>query len=126
MKKKDHDLKKSKVAHQNSIERLREEVKKPKENKNRIDKKSKHLEKVKSGKSKNEIDSNCNISNFPPRSCSSAIASSSTQPSTSPTRRSHLPASTSPPITPTRRRPPVETTLPGAPSSHHSPPGYAY
>ena len=44
MKKKVHNLEKSKLAHQNSIKKLREEVKKQRENNNRIDKK-KHLEK---------------------------------------------------------------------------------
>ena len=96
MKKKVNDLEKTNLAHQNSIESLKEEVKKQKNEKNRLEKQTKQLEKkIKSGKHENEIDSNQNSPpDFPPRSCSSGPASSSTRPPCTPTRASH--PSTSP------------------------------
>ena len=130
MKKKVHDLDKSNLAHKNSIESLKEDVKKQKDEKSRLEKETKQLEKkIKSGKHENEIDSNRNIPpDFPPQSCSSGTASSSTRPPCTPTRGSHPFTSTSPPTTSTRVPPstspsPVESKLSCSPPSPHTPPG---
>ena len=61
MKKKVHDLEKSNLAHLNSIETLKQEVKKQKDEKLKLDKKIKQLEKkVKSGKPEEKPDTETN------------------------------------------------------------------
>ena len=85
---------------------MKEDVKKLKDEKTKLDKKTKQLaKKVKSDKLENETDSNQNIPpEFSSRSCSSVLSSSRTQASSTPTLGPcpRPPTSTSPPTTPAR------------------------
>ena len=126
MKKKVHDLEKSNLAHLNSIETLKQEVKKQKDEKLKLDKKIKQLEKkVKSGKPEEKPDTETNNNkklepSYPSLNASlgsalEAASAPSTQPAS--TARNILSPTPPPPFTCTSS----PHTPPGTPPSRRSP-----